>query len=307
MKRLQLLPCAATQPRMRAGPFLLYVIGIAFFCAMDAVMKLLVLEYPALMATFWRYVMAVFFTLFFWARAGWPPITREMLPVHALRGAVIAGTAFLFFWSFTVLPLAQAVTIAFVAPLMVPPLGSLILGEKMQSGSVAAGVAGFLGVVVAVGFDAASWTGAELKGVLAVLLSAALYALSVVLMRKRASKDGAAIVSLLGAAIPMAVIFPFLIALVPAEDMLPRGEGWIWVLLAGLFGAIALQFYARAYAQAEAQLLAPFEYTALLWAAIFGWFFFAEEVSPRTWLGALIIAGACLWQARRGTAQSAAA
>jgi S-adenosylmethionine uptake transporter len=71
------------------------------------------------------------------------------------------------------------------------------------------------------------------------------------------------------------------------------------VLAAGLSGAVALQFIARAYARAEAQLLAPFEYTALFWAALFGWAFFGEGVSVRTLAGAAIIIAACLWQARR--------
>lgn len=284
---------------MRAGPFLLYATGTAFFCAMDAVMKHLVLDNPALMATFWRYAMAILFTLGFWVQAGRPPINREMLPVHALRGSIIAGSAFLFFWALGKMPLAQAVTIAFIAPLLVPPLASLILKEKMQAGSLIAGGAGFVGVVIAIGFNPDDWQGAQLQAVAAVLVSAATYALSVVLMRMRAFRDGPAVVSLLGALVPMLVLFPFVLAFVPADHILPRGEGWLWVGLAGLFGAIALQFIARAYARAEAQLLAPFEYTALVWAALFGWAFFSEPVELRTWAGAALIAAACLWQARR--------
>ena len=284
---------------MRLGPVLLYLVGMSMFCAMDAVMKLLVKENPALMATFWRYVMAALFTFGFWVQAGRPPITRAMLPVHLLRGAIIALSAFLFFWSLAVLPLAQAVTLAFVAPLMVPPLASLILKERMQAGSVLAGLAGFAGVLIAVGFDPDAWSGTQLLATAAVLVSAATYALSVVLMRMRAARDGPAVLSLLGAIIPAAILLPFNLLLLPPAAIMPRGEDWLWVLLAGLFGAIALQFVARAYAGAQAQLLAPFEYTALFWAALFGWLFFAEAVEPRTWAGAAIIAAACVWQARR--------
>jgi len=107
------------------------------------------------------------------------------------------------------------------------------------------------------------------------------------------------VVSLLGAGIPALVLLPFMLAVVSPAQLLPRGVDWAWVLLAGLFGAVALQLLARAYARAEAQVLAPFEYSALFWAALFGWLFFAEPVSLRTWAGAAIIAGACLWQARR--------
>jgi S-adenosylmethionine uptake transporter len=284
---------------MRAGPVLLYLAGMSLFCAMDAVMKQLVLTNPALMATFWRYAMAVLFTLGMWVQAGRPAITREMLPVHLLRGTIIALSAFLFFWSLRRLSLAEAVTIAFIAPLMVPPLASLILKERMQAGNLVAGVLGFTGVLVAVGFEPEAAKPGYFLGVGAVLVSAVTYALSVVLIRMRAARDGPALVSLLGAGIPGLVILPFLIAFVPAGQILPRGIDWGWVLLAGLFGAVALQLLARAYAQVEAQTLAPFEYSALFWAALYGWLFFDEPVLLRTWAGAAIIAAACLWQARR--------
>ncbi len=284
---------------MQPGPILLYLIGMALFCAMDAVMKQLVLTNPALMATFWRYAIAVVFTLGFWVQAGRPAITREMLPAHLLRGVIIAGSAFLFFWSLGQLPLAEAVTIAFIAPLLVPPMASLLLKERMQPGSVAAGGIGFVGVLVAVGFNPDFGRPGYLLGVGAVLGSAVTYALGVIIMRSRAAKDGPALVSLLGATIPMLILLPFLLVVVPSDEILPRGIDWAWVGLAGLTGAIALQFLARAYARAEAQTLAPFEYTALFWAALFGWIFFDEAVSWRTWAGAVIIAGACIWQARR--------
>ncbi|MGL6044017.1 MAG: EamA family transporter, partial [Sandaracinobacteroides sp.] len=133
---------------MRGRPILLYIVGIAFFCAMDVVMKHLVASHPAVLATFWRYLAALIFILPFWLREGRPPFTREMMPVHALRGAAIASSAFLFFWSLAILPLAEAVTIAFIAPLLIPPLASLFIGERMQAGSVIAGLVGFAGVAV---------------------------------------------------------------------------------------------------------------------------------------------------------------
>jgi S-adenosylmethionine uptake transporter len=287
---------------MRAGPVLLYVIGIAVFCAMDGFMKQLVAGNPAVMATFWRYAGAILFTGLIWLQAGRPAITREMLPVHMLRGGIIAVSATLFFWSLGVLPLAQAVTIAFIAPLLIPPIAALLLKEQMQRGSVLAGIAGFAGVLVAVGLDPDDWTNEQLRGVAAVLVSALAYAVSVVLMRLRAARDGAATLSLLGAIFPALAIAPVLGLTVAPTDWLPDGSDWLLVLAAGACGAIALQFIARAYARAEAQVLAPFEYTALGWAALFGWLFFDEPVSPRTWAGAAIIGAACLWQAQRASA-----
>jgi S-adenosylmethionine uptake transporter len=123
-----------------------------------------------------------------------------------------------------------------------------------------------------------------------------------VLLRLRAARDGPAIVSLLGAIVPATALFVPMLLTVPGKSILPSGESWLWVVAAGASGAVALQFIARAYARAEAQVLAPFEYTALAWAALYGWLFFAEPVAPRTWAGALMIGAACIWQARRASA-----
>lgn len=282
---------------MRGRPILNYCIGIAVFCAMDAVMKALVSSNPAVAATFWRYLAALPFILLFWWREGRPSIRRDMWLPHLVRGGFIAAAAFLFFWSLTILPLAEAVTFAFIAPLLIPPMGALFLKERMEAKSGLAAVAGFAGVLVAVGSDLSAIPGERLAGVVAVLLSAFSYAASIILLRARAESDGPSMVSLLGAIIPAALLAPFVVAL--PDQRLPSPPDLPLVLAAGLSGAVALQFIARAYARAEAQLLAPFEYTALFWAILFGWAFFGEGVSGRTLAGATIIIAACLWQARR--------
>lgn len=292
---------------MRAPPALLYIVGILLFCVMDAAMKHLIASYPVVMVTWWRYVFAVCFTFAMWWSAGRPAITRAILPLHILRGCIIALSAFTFFWSLTRLTLAEAVTFSFIAPLMVPPLASLLLKERMQAGNLAAAVLGFAGVLVAVGYQPEALTPRRLEGIGAVLVGAVSYALATVLMRARAAKDGPAILSLLGAAVPAMVLAPFVLLGVSGAVYLPRNAPDLgWFVLAGLCGAFALQLFARAYAQVEAQVLAPFEYTALVWASLLGWLFFAEPVALRTWLGAGLIAAACLWQARRLPADSPA-
>ena len=69
-------------------------------------------------------------------------------------------------------------------------------------------------------------------------------------------------------------------------------------VLAGLLGNVGNQLLARAYAAAEAQALGVLEFTALPWAALFGWVFFGEAVRPQVWAGAAEIFAACLWVGR---------
>ncbi|QMW22646.1 DMT family transporter [Sandaracinobacteroides saxicola] len=287
---------------MRLGPILTYVIGMAFFCAMDAFMKHLVGVMPASAATFWRYAAAFVFVIPFWLHAGRPAITREMLPINILRAVFGSISAVLFFWSLTVLPLAEAVTIAFVAPLMIPLLAAVLLREKLQASNLAAGAFGFAGVLVAAGIDPAMLAPERLKGIGALLLAALFYALVIIITRLRAAKDGPSVLTLLNAAFAAILIGGFVVATQPPSAWLPPTPlDWLAIAGVGLTGAVALQLIAVAYAKVEAQVLAPFEYTALPWAALFGYAFFAEPVALRTWLGAAIIIAACLWQSRRQT------
>jgi S-adenosylmethionine uptake transporter len=266
--------------------------GIAVLCLMDGVIKHLVRDHDALTVTFGRYLFALVFALLVWMRAGRPALTPDMWRAHALRGAVIAVSGVTFFWSLKVLPLAEAITISFVAPLLIPFFASALLGERLRLKNLLAGGIGFLGVVVAsLGAPAAAGDERRLLGIAAIVTAAVTYALSMTLLRGRADKDGPEAVGVLAA------LIPGLILAGPAVSVgaLPQADALPWFVLMGLFGAAGMFFLARAYAGAEAQALAPLEYTALIWAAAIGFFFFAEIPRWQVLAGAVIIIGACLW------------
>jgi S-adenosylmethionine uptake transporter len=202
-----------------------------------------------------------------------------------------------FFWSLTVLPLVEVIVISFVAPLMIPFVARLMLGERIRPRNVAAGVAGFAGVIVAsLGAPAETVSDERVVGIVAVLIAAVTYAVSMTMLRGRAGKDGPEIVGLLAAIIPGAIVAApaLMTGVLPAAAEIP------WFGLLGLFAAGGMHYLAKAYAGAEAQVLAPIEYTALIWAALLGWFLFAEPVRPEVWAGAAVIIAACLWGAREG-------
>ncbi|MGE0183257.1 MAG: DMT family transporter [Parvularculaceae bacterium] len=270
--------------------------GIAVLCAMDGVIKHLVATNNVLVVTLGRYLFGAAFALAIWLRAGRPTLTREMWKAHALRGFVIAMAATSFFWCLSVLPLAELIVITFVAPLLVPFMASVVLGEKVRPRSLIAGLAGFSGVIVAAwGGDNFSPDNQRLLGIAGALFSAVTYALSIVLLRGRAGKDGAEAVGVLGALIPgLIVALPALIVgeAPPASD-LPE------FLALGALAATGIYLLARAYANAEAQVLAPLEFTALIWASLIGFLFFSETPRPQVWLGGAIIVAACLWGAQK--------
>jgi S-adenosylmethionine uptake transporter len=222
-------------------------------------------------------------------------VTREAWRAHAIRGVVISVSAVTFFWSLTVLPLVEVIVISFLAPLMMPFTARLMLGERIRPRNVAAGFLGFSGVVVAsLGAPAETASDIRMLGTAAVLVAAVAYSVSMTMLRGRAGKDGPEIVGLLAALIPGAIVAGPAIFTGAAP---PPGDLPAFALL-GLFAAGGMYCLAKAYAGAETQVLAPLEYTALLWAAAIGWLLFAEPVRPQVWVGAIVIIAACLWGAQ---------
>ena len=270
-------------------PFVLAALGIAALCALDAAVKELTRSYAVAYAVLGRYVFGTAFALAVWWWQGRPALTREMLPAHVLRGTLITATAFLFFFALTRLGMAEAITLSFIAPLLIPPLAHLFLGERMRGPVVLAAFVGFAGVLLTVQ-GAPRFDGERALALAAILGAALTYALAAIVMRARAAKDGSTLLTLTSAVIPM-------VLLSPAAIGAPMPTAWALALavLAGLLGNLGIQLLARAYAGAEAQALGVLEFTALPWAALFGWLFFDEAVRPQVWLGALVIFAACWW------------
>lgn len=260
---------------------------------MDAVVKHLTQGHAVALVVFGRYVAGSVFAVAVWWLQSRPPLTRAMLVPHLARGVLIAATAFLFYWALARLTLAETITLGFTTPLMIPPLAALFLGERMRRGVLASAALGFAGVLVTVQ-GAPSFSGDRALALAAVLAASVTYALAAVIMRARAARDGATIVTMTAAVVPALLLAPAVLDLPPP----PLADlGWFAAL--GLLGNIGIQLLARAYARAEAQALGVLEFTALPWAALLGWFVFGEGVRPQVWLGAAIIIAACLLASRR--------
>ncbi|NWG54513.1 MAG: DMT family transporter [Hydrogenophilaceae bacterium] len=277
-----------------ASPALILVGGVFVLSAMDATIKFLSQTNHTLVVTLGRYVVGAAFALVIWTHAGRPAITGAMWRAHWVRGLVIAVSATSFFWSLTVLPLAEAVALSFFYPLIVPFVAAALIGEKVRGTSVAAAGLGFLGVIVTMqGAPAAAQSPLHYWGVAAVILAATTFAVSIALMRARARSDGAPIVGVMATVIPGLIVAGPAIAFAPA----PRLEDWPYFLLMGVLAAAGMYLMARAYAAAEAQQLAPIHYSELLWASLIGYFVFQEIPRPQVLIGALVIIAACLWAA----------
>jgi S-adenosylmethionine uptake transporter len=277
--------------------FLVGVLGIALFSGMDAVMKALVLAIGAYATIFWRNLVGIGLSgiLYLPRRTRWPSATT--MRIHVARGVLSAAMALLFFWGLGRVPLAQAVALAFIAPLIALYLASLILKETIGGKTVAASLVAFAGVVIIFIGQARADLGRDaLIGSFAILVSAALYALNIIIMRRQALVADPLEITFFQSVIVTVV---FLVGLPFVGMSLPPSQQWPWLLLAAALAVTSMLLLSWAYARAEASYLAATEYTSFLWAMLFGWLFFAETVSPYTLAGAVLIVAGCILAARR--------
>ena len=284
------------KPASTATAFGVATIGIAFFSGMDAVMKALTLAIGAYNAMLWRILIAALIGGTLWFALRSPRPTRAAMRIHVIRGLMSSVMAILFFWGLARVPLAQGVALAFVAPLIALYLAALILKEEIKRRAILGSLLGFAGVLVIMAAQAEADMGPEaFRGALSILASAVFYAWNIVLMRQQALVAKPLEVAFFTGLIVTACYLPFapFLAALPPPDQYPA------ILAAALLGIGSLMLLSWAYARAEAQVLAPVEYTAFIWAALFGIVIFAEPVKPLTMIGAAMIVAGCFVAARR--------
>lgn len=287
-----------------AAPFLAVTLGIALFSLMDGLMKGASLAVGAYSAMLFRSVFgtALMAPLWKWRGGAWPDASSMRL--HALRGAVSGAMATSFFWGLVYLPMAEGIALSFIAPLIALYLAAVLLGEQIGRGAVIASVLGLAGV----GVIAAARIGDEgaadpmaAWGIAAILVSAVLYAFNLILQRKQALIAGPTEVALF----QTVWVGIFLSLFAPWLMVWPDAEALALIFGGAVLAMISLMVISWGYGRAETQALLPIEYTAFIWAALFGWLMFDEAVTPATVAGAVLIVAGCLIAARKPTEQTA--
>lgn len=285
-----------SSPSSIALPFAIATAGIALFSGMDALMKGLALEIGAYNALLWRNGAGALLgaVAFFGLRTAWP--APAVMRVHLIRGVLSSVMALLFFWGLARLPMAQAIALTFVAPLIALYLAAALLGERIERRAILASLLGLAGVLVILSGHVGTELGPDaLAGAVAVLSSACLYAYNIILMRKQALVARPVEIAFF---MSLIMLVCFLLA-APLFATVPAAADWPHILGAALLGFMSLILLSWAYARAQAQHLAPVEYTAFVWAALFGFLVFGEGVRAQTLAGAGMIVLACIIAARR--------
>lgn len=282
---------AAARDRRRA--IVAMLLAVAVLCLMDACMKQLAGTYPPMQVAALRGLVGLPLVLV-WAGAttGLRPLFRVHWPLHLLRGGL--GVVFLscFIAGLRDLPMSTAYAISFVGPLLVTAMAVPLLREHVGPRRWTAIVVGIVGVLVVL---RPGGEGVLTRAGLLVLAGTACYAASVVIVRMLAQRDSA-----------QSLVFWFL-AMVAAGAGLLAWPQWVplrmedgWLLagiaVSGTLGQVALT---HAFRLGEASLIAPLEYTALLWVVLLDLVLWQVLPDGMTWLGAAIIVASGLYLMRR--------
>ena len=249
---------------------------------MDTIAKYLSSELSFFQITWARYFFTVFFTLpfmffFFRKNLTW----SENPKLQILRGLTLLVANICFFYSISIISMAKALTLAFVAPLITTALSPILLDEKVGARRWTAVLIGFVGslVVIRPGFLEFN------LATIAALGTGCFYGIYLVITRKLHSTDSP-LLTLLITGVVGAVITSFL---VPFVWINPTPIQWSWLALMGIFACLGhiLLIYSLKYA--DASKLAPFGYFEIVTNIILGYYFFSDFPDNYTFLGLFII------------------
>jgi drug/metabolite transporter (DMT)-like permease len=270
-------------------------LAFALFTVMDTSIKWLSAGYPVHELLFTNALFALVpVAVTTLRRGGLARLRTERLHLHVLRGLLGMGGGFLGFYAYSQLPLADAYSFIFATPLLITALSVPILGESVGWRRWSAVAVGFVGVLIMLR-PGVSTIG---PGSIAALGAACFSACAILLVRKLSATESTASIALysnLTVVLVMATLLPF-------GGTLPSAGDGLMMAAAGLIGGTALLVLISAYRRVPAALVAPFQYTQMLWAVLLGFLIWGDLPDPAKLLGALIVATSGLFVVYRETA-----
>ena len=210
---------------------------------------------------------------------------------HLVRAALKLASLIAYFFAFAMAPLADVMAIAFAAPIFVTIGSWVFLSESPKAMRVSGVIVGFVGVLIVL----RPGQGGEITaGLLFALLGAVLTAVIQLILKPMSARDSTETL------VAWNLILTVPLAVIPAALVwqTPTAEQWAFLAIQGVLGAVAMGAVTRAFALADASLIAPIDFMRLPFAAILGYVLFAQAVPLTTWIGGAVIFAATLLTAR---------
>ncbi len=289
---------AAADP---VSPFIgigLKILSALAFTFMSAGIKWLGSDYPTGQIVFFRSAFALIPLLVWLSLRGdlIASVRTNDLRSHVIRGLMGSCAMFAGFVALAYLPLSDAVVIGYVSPLLTVLLAAIFLGERIRVYRLSAVAIGFMGVVIMVSphLGTASLSGnvhATTIGVAFGLLGACCAAGATIQVRRLTARESTGAIVL---------YFTLLTTALGATTILlgwkvPSPSHFALLVAIGILGGIGQILMTQSYRYADASLIAPFDYTTMIWAFLLGWFLFGQLPSTAVVLGGVIVAGAGLF------------
>ena len=259
---------------------------------MDGFAKYLSADLPILQITWSRYFFTVVFIfpimfLFYRNQLKW----SDKPKLQFIRGIILLTANICFFYSISVISLAKALTLAFVAPLIVTTFSPIFLGEKVGIKRWSAVTMGFIGslVVIRPGFVEINLAS------LAALGTGVLYGFYLIITRKLSTSDNPLLTLLL-----TGVVGAFIISCaMPFVWVEPTTNQWSMMASIGVFACVGHLFLILSLKYADASKLAPFSYFEIITNIIIGYYFFSDFPDNWTFFGLFIIVFSGIYISKR--------
>ena len=282
---------------------LLMVLGMLLIPGIDAIAKFLSDSVPPGQVAWSRFLFQSLYLLPFVLLGGGLRPGRDSgrdLGWQALRGMLIALATLFFFWGLKYLPLADAISIFFVEPLILTLLAAVILKEPVgwrRLGAVALGFVGAL-IVIRPSFQVFGWPA------VLPLCAAGCFAFYLLLTRRLVRSGDAIAMQFLsgifgGLTLSLALGIGAAGSIAVIDPVWPTVSEWALMALLGLIATSGHMFVVHAFRRASPSILAPFQYLEIITATLLGLLVFGDFPEPLTWLGVAIIIASGLYVFQR--------
>mgnify|MGYP003630610285 CR=1 FL=1 len=273
-------------------------VGVACLCVNDALAKTLTTHYSPFQIQFLRNLIALPFAILIAWKMGGITALRSHRPIaHFARGGLWVGATFLFFTSITYMGLAEATALVFVAPLFITALSAMIFREHVGWKRWLAVLVGFIGVLIAVR------PGTSTFQTVSLLPIATAFVYALLMLSARWVDPRESVWTLLLYMTGTGAILSLF--LVPVVWTPVRPEDLYLFAAVAIFGTAGMTMMTQAFRLAPAIVVAPLDYTAIVWATLLGWIFWTEIPDALTFVGAAVIIASgvfIIWREHRAAA-----
>jgi drug/metabolite transporter (DMT)-like permease len=271
------------------------MVGLFSMSVMDALAKWLSDGYAISQIILTRNVVSILVVLAFLTigKGGLMMLRPRRPGLLILRAGLNLCAALAFFTALRYLPLADAFAIAFAAPLFVTALSVPLLGEHVGTRRWIAVIIGFIGVLVVVQPEVRSFR----PEAFLPFAAAFFYAVGLLIGRKM-TRDMTTSAIMFWASLVVALVT---LALMPLYWRTPSLNDLGLFVGMGVIGTLGMALLTQGYRYAPAAVIAPFDYSTLLWATLFGWIFWRDVPDLNVWLGAAILIASGLYILLRET------